>query len=162
MGDRKIVPTIECFIQKDGKYLMLKRSPTKKVMPNVWIAPGGKREPSEGLFECVRREVKEETGLTIKNLRLAATGNAYLKDVNQELFISVVTADYASGELEQEPEVGEFAWLSPEEINILDNLMADIKEILPYLFKDTNQTLSFKAEYEAGNKINLFTLEDPS
>lgn len=162
MDGRKLVPTIECFIRKDGKYLMLKRSLAKKVMPNVWIAPGGKREPGEGLFECVRREIKEETGLEIKNIRLAATGNAYLKDINQELLISVVTADYASGELQKESEIGKLAWLSLKEISQLDNLMADIKEMLPYLFKDDSKTLSFKAEYESGNKMNSFVLEDPS
>ena len=37
-------------------------------MPDVWMTQGGHREFNEGLFECTRREVLEETGLKIKNL----------------------------------------------------------------------------------------------
>ena len=75
MDKRNILVTLECFVKKDGKYLMLHRNPDKKILPNVWMAPGGKREHNEGLFECARREIKEETGLEITNLRIKASGN---------------------------------------------------------------------------------------
>lgn len=80
MKPRNILVTLECFIQKDGEYLMLHRNPDKRIMPNVWMAPGGKREFNEGLFTATRREVLEETGLQIKNLRIKAVGNAYLRE----------------------------------------------------------------------------------
>lgn len=86
MSQRNISVALECFIKKDGKYLMLHRNPTKKIMPGVWMAPGGKREHNEGLFECARREIFEETGLKIKNLQIKATGNAYLKDLDLEVY----------------------------------------------------------------------------
>lgn len=78
MNKRNIVVTLECYVKKDDKYLMLHRNKNKKIMPDVWMAPGGKREFNEGLFEAARREIKEETGLEIKNLRVRATGSAYL------------------------------------------------------------------------------------
>ena len=74
MSDRKIHATFECFVKKDDKYLMLHRNSDKKIMPNVWMAPGGKREQGEGLFEAAHREVMEETGLKIKKLKIRATG----------------------------------------------------------------------------------------
>lgn len=88
MNQRNILVTLECFVQKDGKYLMLHRKAGKRIMPNVWMAPGGKREFNEGLFVATRREILEETGLTIKNLRIKAVGNAYLKDLDQEVFLT--------------------------------------------------------------------------
>ncbi len=52
MGSREVSVTIECFVEKDGKWLMLRRHPSKRILPNVWIAPGGHREFCEGLFSC--------------------------------------------------------------------------------------------------------------
>jgi len=68
--NRNIAVTLECFVKKDGKYLMLHRGNHKRIMPDVWMAPGGHLEFNEGLFECARREIKEETGLSIKNLKV--------------------------------------------------------------------------------------------
>lgn len=158
MKKRNIFVTLECFIKKDGKYLMLHRSPNKKIMPGVWMAPGGKREFNEGLFECARREVFEETGLTIKNLRIKATGCAYLKDLGEEFFFHFVFADYAGGELKPSAE-GELEWLTQDEIGQLDNVLAEIKVMFPYLFTDDGRIYSFKVEYEKGNKLSNFLLE---
>src|SRR3989344_4696411 len=96
---RNIACTFECFIKRGQKFLMLHRAKDKKIMPDVWMAPGGKREFNEGLFECVRREIKEETGLTLKNLQVKVIGNAYLKDLDLEVFFHLLRADYHSGML---------------------------------------------------------------
>ena len=103
---RNSVVTLECFVRKDGKFLMLHRSPTKRIMPDIWMAPGGHREFNEGLFECARREILEETGLTVKNLQVKATGNAYLKDLDQEFYFHMLVADYAGGELKPKMDDG--------------------------------------------------------
>jgi 8-oxo-dGTP diphosphatase len=158
---RNIAVTLECFVKKDGKYLMLHRSPTKRIMPDVWMAPGGHREFNEGLFECARREIKEETGLDIKNLRVIATGNAYLKDLDQEFFFHFVEADYAGGEVIAEPEDGELVWLTPDEMADTPNMLAEIKEIVPYLFSgDRSKVLSYKAVYEKGNELVSLEIEE--
>ncbi len=139
---------------------MLHRNSNKKIMPNVWMAPGGKREFNEGLFECAKREIKEETGLTIKNLKIKVTGNAYLKDIDQELYFHFLVADYAGGVVHQNPEDGELKWLTPSEISKLDNLLSEIHEVLPYIFNDNNDVVSYKAEYSKGNKMTSFIIED--
>ncbi len=160
MNKRNILITLECFIKKDGKYLMLHRSPNKKIMPNVWMAPGGKREFNEGLFEATRREVLEETGLTIENLRVKVVGNAYLKDLDQEVFFHFVVADYKSGEVLQNPEDGKLEWLSPKEIIGLDNLLAEIKEVAFHLFDEEGGVISYKSVYEKGNRMIDFHIEE--
>ncbi len=160
MRSRNILVTLECFVQKDGKYLMLHRNADKRIMPNVWMAPGGKREFNEGLFAATHREILEETGLTIKNLRIKATGNAYLKDLDQEVFFHFVFADYAGGEVHQNPEDGELKWLTPEEIIELDNLLAEIKQVYPNIFDGTDDVVSYTAVYERGNELVEFTIEN--
>lgn len=160
MDQRNIAVTLECFVRKDGKYLMLYRSPDKRIMPNVWMAPGGHREFNEGLFECARREIKEETGLEIKNLHIKATGNAYLKNLNEEFYFHFVFADYASGTLMQNDKEGELIWLTPKEILKLDKLLAELKHVLPQLFSGKQQVISFKAEYENENKLTYIKIEE--
>ena len=161
MQKRNIVVTLECFVRKNRKYLMLHRSQDKKILPGVWMAPGGHREFNEGLFACARREIVEETGLKIKNLRIKAHGNAYLKDLDREFYFHFVFADYASGKLKQNKKDGELVWLTPKKIMKLNNLLAEIKEIGPYIFKNTNSVISYKAVYERGNTISYLEIEQP-
>ena len=68
--NRAILPikTSLCYIEKDGKYLMLYRN-KKDNDPNSgkWIGVGGKFEEGESPFECVKREVLEETGIVLRD-----------------------------------------------------------------------------------------------
>jgi 8-oxo-dGTP diphosphatase len=161
MNNRNIAVTIECFIKKNNKYLMLHRGKHKKIMPDVFMAPGGHIEFNEGLFEATRREVLEETGLTIKNLKVKVVGTAFLEDLNQEFFFHFVMADYASGKLKFSENDGEMMWLTPEEIAKLPTLLAEIKKIHPYLFDGTDKVISYKATYKQGNEMTNFILENP-
>ena len=55
-----------CYIEKDGKYLMLHRTKKEKdINKNKWIGVGGHAEGTEGPEDCLLREVKEETNLDI-------------------------------------------------------------------------------------------------
>ncbi|MBQ7566812.1 MAG: 8-oxo-dGTP diphosphatase [Oscillospiraceae bacterium] len=63
--------TTLCYIERDGAYLMLHR--TKKendLNEGKWIGVGGKFEEGESPEECLLREVREETGLTLTDYRL--------------------------------------------------------------------------------------------
>lgn len=73
---------ITAIIVKEGKYLIAKRAATKKRFPNMWTVPGGKLEAGDYLSlekdtehywynvldRTLRREIKEEVGLDIKNI----------------------------------------------------------------------------------------------
>ncbi|MBI4062563.1 NUDIX domain-containing protein [Candidatus Gottesmanbacteria bacterium] len=157
---RNIAVTLECFIRKGDKYLMLHRNSNKRIMPGVWMAPGGHREFNEGLFECARREVFEETGLKIKNLRIIATGNAYLKDLDEEIFFHFITANYAGGRLKQKIDDGEFVWLTKNRILKQKNLLAELKHVLPIVLDGSREIISFKAAYSKENKLEYFSIEE--
>lgn len=62
-----------CYIEKDGCYLMLHRVKKQNdVNRDKWVGIGGKFEENESPDECLLREVREETGLTLTAFRLCA------------------------------------------------------------------------------------------
>ena len=66
--------TTLCYIEKDDKYLMLHRVSKKNdVNKDKWIGIGGHFEEGESPEECLLREVKEETGLTLTSYRFRGT-----------------------------------------------------------------------------------------
>lgn len=158
---RSVIVGLQCFVRKNEKYLMLRRHETKNVMPGVWMAPGGTREENEGLFACARREILEETGLKIKNIRVRAIGCAYLQDLTQELHFHFLVADYAGGKLKPEPSVGSFRWLAPKAILQLRTLLAEHRHILPHVFGEDPRIISFRSVYKKGNVLENITIENP-
>ena len=58
--------TTVCYIEQNGKYLMLHRIKKENdANRDKWIGIGGKLEEGESPFDCMRREVLEECGLTL-------------------------------------------------------------------------------------------------
>ena len=120
---------ITAIIVKDGKYLITKRSATKKRFPNMWTVPGGKMETDDYvnlpkdttdywyniLEKVLRREVKEEVGLDIANITYVTSLATVHEEKDPSLVISCL-ADYAGGEVTlQVEECDEFAWVDLEE-----------------------------------------------
>ena len=55
-------------VWRDGKVLLVRRANPPKA--GQWALPGGAQELGETLFEAAMREVKEETGITVKPYRI--------------------------------------------------------------------------------------------
>lgn len=60
-----MVQGVAMVIEKDGRYLMGRRSAHKKSAPGYWCAIAGKIEDGETQEEAVVREVREEVGLDV-------------------------------------------------------------------------------------------------
>lgn len=87
---------IAVFILKDGKFLMGKRMGSHG--EGSWSVPGGHLEFGETFEDTARREVLEETGVEIKNVRVGAVTNDYF-DTEQKHYVTIwMLADWASGE----------------------------------------------------------------
>lgn len=56
-----------CFLEVDGKCLLLKRSSRTPYFKECWGIPGGKKDPGENIDDCIRREILEETGIALPN-----------------------------------------------------------------------------------------------
>lgn len=120
---------ITAIIVKDNKYLITRRSLTKKRFPGMWTVPGGKMEtddylklPKDTEFywynvleRTLRRETKEEVGIDITNIEYVTSLATVHADGSPSLVISCM-ADYVSGEVNlQVEENDQFAWVSLEE-----------------------------------------------
>ena len=70
-GKMKCKMTTLCYIEKDGRYLMLHRVKKENDMNrDKWVGIGGHFEDGESPEECLCREVSEETGLRLTEYRL--------------------------------------------------------------------------------------------
>ena len=98
-----------CYIERDGRYLMLHR--LKKELDenrDKWIGVGGKFEEGESPEDCALREVREETGLTLLSWRYRGIvtfvsdewGTEYMHLFTSEDFSGTLRDDCAEGTLE--------------------------------------------------------------
>ena len=83
------------FIIKDGSFLMQQRKGAHGA--GSWSVPGGHLEFGESFEETVRREVKEETTLRIKNIRFGAVTNDYFADEDKHYVTIWMISNYESG-----------------------------------------------------------------
>ncbi len=107
---------VACFIFKEGKFLMGTRKGSHG--ENTWSIPGGHLEFGETFEQCAAREVMEETGLTVKNIRFGAITNDYFSTENKHYVSIWMVSDYDGGqENETEPEyyVGQ-KWVSFDDL----------------------------------------------
>ena len=106
-----------CYIDNGDSFLMLKR--TKKendIHEGLTISVGGKFEPGESPEDCVIREVKEETGLSVHVDGLAGTWQ-YRKRNGQFLNGVIYTATATRQEVMISSEHTDYAWVRPDELN---------------------------------------------
>src|SRR5215813_2874096 len=69
------IPRTLCFVLNGDDILLMKRGSHKRVFPNRYNGVGGHIERDEDPLTSARREIKEETGLDVRDLRLRAVYN---------------------------------------------------------------------------------------
>lgn len=145
-----------CYIEKDGKYLMLHRTVKKKdVNKDKWIGVGGHFEADESPEECLLREVKEETGYTLTSYKYRGivtfvSGNGVTE------YMSLFTADRFSGEQVRCDE-GELEWVDIERIEDLNIWEGD--RIFLRLLREREEFFSLKLEYDGHDKLIFAALD---
>ncbi len=126
--------TTLCYIEKDGAYLMLHRTKKKQdINAGKWIGVGGHLEMGETPDACLLREVKEETGLTLRAYAFRGIVDFY-SDVASAERMYLYTATEFFGDLIPCNE-GELAWIPKAEVSDL-NLWEGDREFLPLLASD--------------------------
>lgn len=139
-----------CYIEKDGKYLMLHRTVKKNdVNKDKWIGVGGHFEQDESPEECVLREAKEETGYTLTSYKFRGlvtfiSGNGITE------YMSLFTADQFEGE-EIACDEGELEWVEKEKVYDLNLWEGD--KIFLRLLMETDEFFSLKLVYDGHDKL---------
>jgi len=134
-----------CYLERDGKYLMLHRTVKKHdVNKDKWIGVGGHFEEGESPEECVVREVKEETGFTLTSFAYRGLVTFVSGDGVTE-YMSLFTADGFEGEMTACDE-GELEWVPVEKIQDLNLWEGD--KIFFCLLKEQAPFFSLKLVYD--------------
>lgn len=136
----KIVVT--AIVVKDGKYLVMQRSPNEKKFPSRWTVPGGKLTTEDYvhlpkdtphywynvLERTLKREVKEEAGIDIKNIRYVTSLADAREDDDPSLVISCL-ADWAGGEVRMDKSMVDCRWVNLEEAKQIDLIEGIYEEL---------------------------------
>ena len=142
--------TTLCYAENDGRWLMMHRV-KKKNDENAgkWIGLGGHLQDGETPEECVRREVREEAGLELADLRLRGILTFILPDWGNELtFLYTAKADAA--ELPDCRE-GILRWIPVDEADSLPLWEGD-RVFLP-LLRTRPDVFSLKLVYAPGGRL---------
>lgn len=107
--------TTHCYLEKDGKYLMLHRISKKNdVNKDKWIGVGGHFEEGESPEECVRREVLEETGYTLLSCKFHGIVTFTQEGYGTE-YMCLYTSDNFCG-TQKECDEGKLEWIPKEKL----------------------------------------------
>ena len=148
--------TTLCYVERDGKYLMIHR--VKKVNDmnkDKWIGIGGKFEERETPFDCIRREMLEETGLIPNKLSYRGLVTFVSNEFGTEYMHLFHTDDF-SGQLLVDCTEGNLEWVDKDKITELPLWEGD-KIFLDLLKRDV-PFFSLKLVYE-GSTLVSHTLE---
>lgn len=121
-----------CLIKDNDKVLLLNRQHDSY---KGYVAPGGHIDFPESPVEGAIREVKEETGLIVRNLKYKGLVE-FVEEISKERYMvfHYITEDF-EGELLKDSKEGNPSWVKIDE---LDNYLMpdDFKKRLPYLLDE--------------------------
>lgn len=107
--------TTLCYIEQDGKYLCLHRNKKQNDLnEGKWVGIGGKFEDKESPEDCLIREVKEETGLTLTHYDYRGIVT-FVSDIWQTEYMHLFTADGFEGKI-TECDEGDLEWIDKSEL----------------------------------------------
>lgn len=123
----RIEPAIIVLVKKRNEFLLVKN---KRSKTGLWGCVAGFIEHGESAEQCVEREIMEETGLTVKNIKYVGSQPWPFPD---QLMIAF-TAEYKSGEIKiQEEELSDAKWFNKKNLpeiygpgSVAYNLIAEI------------------------------------
>ena len=145
-----MIPTTLCYIENDDSYLMLHRIAKKvDINKDKWIGVGGKFEDKESPEECLLREVKEETGLTLTSYQLRGIVT-FVSDRWVTEYMFLYTADGYEGEMSKCNE-GTLEWVPKKDLFRLN--LWEVDKIFLKLIADNEPFFSLKLSYEGDDLV---------
>ena len=142
-----------CYIEKDGKYLMLHRIKKENdVNHDKWIGIGGKFEDGESPEECMLREAKEETGLDIKTYSYRGIVT-FVSDIYETEYMHLFTADCFTGNI-SECDEGCLEWI--EKQKLFDLTLWEGDKIFLKLIERPCPFFSLKLSYKGDKLVEAY------
>ena len=139
-----------CYIEKDGCWLMLHRTKKKNdINHDKWLGIDGKFEAGESPEECLLREVREETGLTLTDYRFRGLVT-FVSDEAPTEYMHLFTATGFTGTL-RECDEGTLEWVPIGEVGRLPLWQGD--RLFLSLLRQEGPFFSLKLEYRGDRLV---------
>lgn len=106
-------------IEKEGKYLLAKRSSKDPQAGGQWSFPGGKVDMEVGdrvIEQTLKKEILEEVGVEIEDTCQLVTNDAFIRVSGHHVISLLLLCKYKSGEAKPLEDQEEVKWMSLEEI----------------------------------------------
>lgn len=154
------IPRTLCFVLNGNDILLMKRAPHRRIFPNQYNGLGGHIERDEDPLTGARREVLEESGLEIHDLRLCSIHNI---DAGQDtgIMLFVYTAISDNREFVDDSNEGTLEWIPISQLDKYD-LVEDLPIVLPRILKlsDNEAPFSVHVSYDENDEIVMRFISD--
>lgn len=148
----KVIICANIIVRKDGKFLAIKRSLKKRVDPGITHFVGGKVELHENPFSAALRELREEVGITARNIRCEAViTEVHPPSTYGTWLVFYFSGDYNSGGIKTTDE-GVLLWLTAEEIK-KEKLIPAMRETINYILDPGQGTVFARFTYDKNYQI---------
>ena len=145
-----MIKTTLVYLEKDESYLMLHRIKKKNdINKGKWIGIGGKFETGETPFQCAKREVFEETGITVNTFNyrgIVYFENTLCESEEMHLFTST---DF-SGEI-RDCDEGNLKWIKMKDLYTL--VLWEGDRIFLEKLKENGPFFRLRLQYEGDHLV---------
>jgi 8-oxo-dGTP diphosphatase len=149
-----VIPRTLCFVFNGDDVLLMKRGAHRRVFPNQYNGLGGHIERDEDPLTGAKREIKEESGLDVHDVRLRSVHNI---DTGQEtgIILFVYTAKSNSRSVVDDSHEGSLEWVPVANLADYD-LVEDLPLLLPKLASQNNTVpFSVHVSYNDADEIQM-------
>lgn len=126
-----VIPRVLCFITHGDDVLLLRGAPDKRLWANRYNGIGGHVKPGEDVYSAARREIQEEAGVPITELRLRGVISVAPEGEGPGVLLFVFTARALSREVRASAE-GQPVWVPRGQIGTLD-VVEDVPVVLEWI-----------------------------
>ncbi len=154
--DRPIRKAVRCYLIKDEKVVVTKyKEENKKI--GYYDIPGGKIEEGETPEQTAIREMKEETGLKVGDLKYK--GNMIIEYPNRIFDFDIFIANESEGE-PQEFEENTSEWIEINELLQKEKILSNIMILDRFFIKGLiDDKYNFKMHIQVDEKENILDVE---
>jgi 8-oxo-dGTP diphosphatase len=128
-GRYQVLPRVLCFVMHGEEVLLLRGGPHKRLWAGLYNGVGGHVEAGEDIRAAVLREVKEETGLDVGDVRLRGVIHVDVDDPIRGVLFFVFTATAPSKQVVPTHD-GSLEWISAHNLPLAE-MVEDLPVILP-------------------------------
>ncbi len=129
MAFPRISPAVIVLVERNGRVLLAR---ARRFRENIFSVLAGFVEPGETLEETIHREIEEEVGIVVKNIRYFGSQPWPFPD---SLMIGF-TAEYSSGELRvDETEIVEAHWFDPEKLPSIPGKISIARQLIDWFIE---------------------------